>query len=461
MDHFLSAEPSWSYPEFDAVPDRFLSGEIHDKGCLSQESSENFDFDQYVDYFLQGYAEKWDISDEDIISIVTTLSLFLAKKAKHDRIEKKLKGGKKGKKYKKVRKSGAGRHTITENYSLIKVILVILLDSTTYGDPERPLLWTSKSQRKLAAELKKYDIFVSHVTVGKLLREMGYSRKKNRKLEQIGKKHPKTDEQMKSIERKIESNIKKGIPIISIDCKKKELIGKYANQGDDYCVKPEEVLDHDFKKKNEPKASPYGIYDVTSNIGYINLGLSSETAEFAVHSIEKWWDELGSKLHKSSSSILITCDAGGSNSATSIRFKLKLQEFANKTGLRIDVSHYPPGKSKYNKIEHRLFNHISNNWRGHPLINIDTILKYIKSTKTKTGLIVHSSLDSNVYETGLPSNNKDLRNGLLLYDDFLPQWNYSLFPESRREEVQSSVIKQWEMIDKIKKEIKKNKKNDV
>ena len=485
VDHFLVDSPEWSFAKFDETVDTFLSVEKYDyfsdsifnytefdkvvDSFLSIEEHNHFfsdtskytEFDKLVDYFLEDYADNFDLTDNDIVDMVLFLSLFLKKKAKEERIEKLLSGGRKGRRYRRIRKPGGGKYTITEKYSLVKFILIFLIDSKTYGDPEKPLIWTSKSQRKLSRELAKFHIFASHVTVGKLLDEIGCSRKKNRKLEQVGKKHPDADAQMENINNKINYYSEKGVAVISIDCKKKELIGNYANQGSDYCIKPEEVLDHDFLEKDDVKAVPYGIYDVNKNIGYVNVGLSKETPEFAVHSIEKWWYDIGSKYYNNNTYLFITCDGGGSNASISIRFKLKLQEFANKTGLTIVVSHYPPGKSKYNKIEHRLLNLISNNWRGHPLRDISTILNYISSTKSRTGLEVYSSIDRNIYKTGIPTKTKDLRNCLLLYDEFLPQWNYTIYPEWRRKEVIDKVEKQWETIDieKKKKDKLKREKN--
>ena len=445
-DYFLSYDYFYTKCiNFDEYPDYFLSYNYFDVKCI--------DFDEFPDYFLSRnyFDEKDYLTDEEIASLVLFIS-YLVNHTKKTFVRKKKHGkGKPFVKWKWIRKDGGGRHTITEKYSFITAILAYILDAVTYGDPERPLLWTSKSLRKLSDELKKYEIFAAPNTIRKILKELGYSRKQNRKLEQVGEKHPDSDLQMRIITAKIEQYGKIGYVTLSIDCKKKEILGNFANKGDDYCVDPIPVNDHDFKGKETKSAVPYGIFDITRNEGYVNIGLSKDTPEFAVHSLEKWWNEVGSKQYPDLEGIYITCDGGGSNSSKSIRFKLKLQEFSNKTGLTIVISHYPPGKSKYNKIEHRLFNLISNNWRGHPLYDICTILSYISSTKSKTGLKVHASIDYNKYETGIKSNKNDLRKNLIVFDDILGQWNYTIYPEHKREDIQHIIDEQWKKIDELKK----------
>ena len=331
----------------------------------------------------------------------------------------------------------------------------------TYGDPERPLFWSSKSHRKLAEELKKFDIDVSYHVIGYLLEELGYSRKVNKKKKHVGKVHPDTEKQMQNILDKVKECREKGFIVISVDCKKKEVVGNFRNGKGDYCKIPIAVSDYDFKGKNNPTVVPYGIYDEQKNKGFINLGVSKDTSEFAVNSIEKWWCEIGCKDYPDVTTIFITCDGGGSNSRRSIRFKLALQKFADKYDMTVIVAHFPPGKAKFNKIEHRLFCLISNNWRGRPLESIETVLNLIRHTTSTTGLRVYASLDETVYETKIDTNQDMLRRTLVVFDDDLPLWNYTIYPESMREEVQHIVDKQWEMIDeneKMKRREKKAKK---
>ena len=463
VDHFFDHEAfisRYQFADFDCVVDHFFDYDAFIYLPLLA------DFDHTVDHFfdykviISSPIEDPEVeiifSDEEIKRILL-ISSFCFLQAENSKVKERRIKNRKGKhSWKYARRPVGGRNTVVQNYPLIKLILSYIVDKYTYGNPEKPLLWTSKSQRKLADALKLFNIFVCHRSIAKLLREMGYSLKRNRKLEQVGEKHPDADLQMRIIENKIETFAKLGIPIISIDCKKKEMIGNFANKGEDYVREPIIVNDHDFRGDGTLVAAPYGIYDISLNEGYINVGFSSDTPEFAVNSIDKWWNERGSKNYKTKD-IFILSDGGGSNSYRSIRFKQELQKFANKYGLRITFSHYPTGKSKYNKIEHRLFSLISNNWRGHPLKDIETMMNYIVSTKSTKGLKVFASIDTREYKTGIRSSKKDLKNTLVLFDDTLGQWNYTIYPENRREEVQEKIDRQWKSIEEQEKEKKKNK----
>ena len=280
-------------------------------------------------------------------------------------------------------------------------------------------------------------------------------------MEQIGKKHPDADAQMINISLKIEKFQQEGFVILSVDCKKKDPLGNYANNGSDICKEPINVKDHDFKESDTIVVAPYGVFDIILNNGFINLGKSKDTPEFAVNSIKKWWYDAGIRYYRNINGLFITCDGGGSNSYRSHRFKMLLQDLANEIGLKIVISHYPPGKSKYNKIEHQLFNHISNNWRANPLCDIPTILMFIVNTTTSKGLKVFASVDMHEYKTGIKVDKKDLRKLLLVFDDFLGQWNYSIYPESQRKSVQGIVDKQWKKIDAEEKAIKDKKKKSL
>ena len=457
VDHFFSDVCFGSeikHLDFDSIVDYFLSQEYF-------EPVEKYtDFDMQVDRFYSLLYDRLELEAMYDIqqALAYFLSLFLLEKEKIAARRRHGNANKKKKSWTIVRKPGGGRHSVSLKYPLIKAIMLYLLDNCTYGDPQKPLLWKSKSQRKIAAELEGFGIKVSHKTVGRLLDEIKYGRKGNRKKEQVGKKDPFADQQMRIIVEKSEKYQKDGFATISIDCKKKENLGNFANKGDDYCKEAIITKDHDFKDEDTVTAVPYGIYDVTLNEGYVNVGVSHDTPEFAVNSIGKWWDEVGSKHHPNTKGIYITADGGGSNSSKSIRFKLKMQELADRTGLIIVISHFPPGKSKYNKIEHRMFNLITNNWRGHPLVDIETIVNYIKGTQSTRGLKVYASIDPNEYKTGLPSNKKDLRSTNILFDEVLGQWNYTIYQKNKKEEVEDIIKNQWEKIDEAEKEKRKNRK---
>lgn len=348
---------------------------------------------------------------------------------------------KRRKKY--IRKKGGGRHKIVEKYPILDLVLYYLIDHYTFGDPEKPTLWCSISMEKLHVALELYGIYVSTTTIRMRLKGMGFSLKRNKKMEQDGEKHPDADSQMKYIKMKLEEYEKNGYCIISIDCKNKEHVGNYDNKRRSYCITAPKVKTHDFGVE---KVCPYGVYDVRKNFGFINLGVSSDTAEFAVNSIREWWNEYGCKDYPNLQVLVITADGGGSNSYRGRLFKRELQKFANETNLKIIVHHYPRGKSKYNKIEHRLFCHISNNWRDVTLKSVDIILNRIRSTKTIKGLRVEAKLDTREYKTGIKISKKQLEDYILIArDSFHGEWNYTLYPESKRGEYLRVLKEQKEM----------------
>lgn len=330
----------------------------------------------------------------------------------------------------RIRKHGGGRKTVSETQPGIVEALLKLVDGDTYGNPENPLSWTTKSTRNLADELAKEGFSVSHVTVRQLLEQEGYSLQANSKMKQVGKEHEDRDAQFCHINNTSAEYISRGEPVISVDCKKKENLGEFANKGSEYRKKgdPLQVLDHDFFDKESGKAIPYGTYDVANNEGYVNVGISHDTASFAVNSINAWWTEMGRERYPNASMLYITADGGGSNGSRNRLWKTELQNFADKTGLAIEVSHFPPGTSKWNKIEHRLFSFISKNWRGRPLQTLQIVVNLISSTTTKTGLTVGCGIDLTQYETGIKVTDEELNNVRLVPDEFHGEWNYVILP---------------------------------
>lgn len=327
------------------------------------------------------------------------------------------------------RQEGGGRKKITEIYPEIKSELEKLVDPITKGDPESPLLWTSKSTLKLAAELTQRGYPLSSTSVGELLSELGYSLQANKKTLEGGT-HPDRNQQFEYINQCVDRFQTEGNPVISVDAKKKENVGNYKNNGREYTAKgnPVEVNVYDFTDKDTGKAIPYGVYDVTSNIGFVNIGKSYDTAEFAVASIKRWWSLMGQELYPEAKRLLITADGGGSNGSRVRLWKIELQKFCNETGLEVTVCHFPPGTSKWNKIEHQLFSQISINWRGRPLISYETIVNLIGSTRTRKGLIVKSVLDTNSYEKGKKSSVEDLSQINIMRHEFHGDWNYTIKP---------------------------------
>ena len=332
----------------------------------------------------------------------------------------------------RTRKQGGGRKPIMETQPGIVEALLKLVDGATYGNPENPLSWTTKSTRKLADELSREGFSVSYVTVRQLLEQEGYSLQSNSKMKQVGKEHEDRDAQFQHINDTSADYISKGEPVVSVDCKKKENLGEFANKGAEYRKKgdPLKVLDHDFFDKEAGKAIPYGTYDVANNEGYVNVGISHDTASFAVNSIYTWWTEMGYERYPNASMLYITADGGGSNGSRNRLWKTELQNFADKTGLAIEVSHFPPGTSKWNKIEHRLFSFISKNWRGRPLETLEIVVNLISSTTTKSGLTIGCGIDTTQYETGLKVTDEELRNVRLVPNEFHGEWNYIILPHS-------------------------------
>jgi hypothetical protein len=328
-----------------------------------------------------------------------------------------------------VRRAGGGRRAVAEVDPGLIPALERLVEPATLGDPMRPLIWVSKSMDKLAAALTAMGHPISADTVHKELMKLGFSRQFNRKADE-GSKHPDRNAQFEYINAKVIAAQARTQPVISVDTKKKELVGNYRNGGTDYCPKgePRRVKVHDFEDEELGKVSPYGIYDMTANTGFVSVGITSDTAEFAVHSIRCWLDRMGRQRYPKARELTITADCGGSNGARVRLWKLELQKFSDETGLLIHVHHYPPGTSKWNKIEHRLFCHITQNWRGRPLTDRIAIVELIGATTTKTGLKVECALDTRTYEKGIKVSHAEMATLNITGDDFHPEWNYTITP---------------------------------
>ena len=329
----------------------------------------------------------------------------------------------------RIRREGGGRKKAVDLDPSLKVDLEQLLESTTRGDPEAPLRWTSKSVRNLMRELQSKGHTVSHQVVADLLHELGYSLQANRKTKE-GASHPDRDAQFEHLNGKVKWCLGRKEPVISVDTKKKELMGEFKNGGRELRPKgnPEKVKVHDFLDKELGRATPYGIYDIGRNMGWVNVGIDHDTAEFAVESIRRWWRSMGSQTYPQAKRLLVTADAGGSNGSRLRLWKLELQKLADETGLRIAICHFPPGTSKWNKIEHRLFSFISQNWRGKPLTSLQVIVSLIAATTTATGLKVHSELDTASYPSGIKVSDKEIAQINLRRDKFHGDWNYEIHP---------------------------------
>jgi len=329
----------------------------------------------------------------------------------------------------RIRRPGGGRKRIIDKEPDVKTNLEKLIDPVTRGDPESPLRWTCKSTRNLSKELKAQGYSISHKAVAELLHELGYSLQANRKTDE-GKEPPDRNAQFEYINALAEEYQLQKQPVISVDTKKKELIGNYKNNGQEWEQKktPIKVNTHDFPNKESGKVSPYGVYDIAENIASVNVGISSDTAEFAVESIERWWNNMGKDKYEKSTKLLITADAGGSNSSKGKLWKKSLQDLSNKTGLEITVCHFPPGTSKWNKIEHRLFCHISQNWRGKPLTSREVVVNLIASTRTERGLKVKCQLDENIYEKGKKISDEEMKSLNIQHHSFCEKWNYTIYP---------------------------------
>ena len=339
----------------------------------------------------------------------------------------------------RIRRPGAGRKSAAATDTGMLGALDALVDPVTRGDPESALRWTTKSTPKLAAELTAQGHKVSASTVAKLLKESGYSLQANAKAVE-GKQHPDRDAQFEYLNSQAMLFTAAGDPVVSVDTKKKELVGNFAANGREYepAGKPRRVLVHDFADKDLGKVAPYGVYDIAANTGWVNVGTDADTGQFAVESIRRWWNTMGSNAYPGASRLLITADAGGSNGSRLRLWKTELAEFAAQTGLTITVCHLPPGTSKWNKIEHRLFSAISRNWRGRPLESHEVIIETLKAVTTTTGLTVHAELDKNIYERGIRIPAKDMKTledtGILTRHEFHGDWNYSVNPRDTPKE---------------------------
>jgi hypothetical protein len=328
------------------------------------------------------------------------------------------------------RKRGGGRRAKEVVHPGLLKTLRRIVDSTTRGDPMSPLRWTCKSARSIASELAREGFEVSHTKAGELLRRQGYSLQGNRKTIE-GKQHPDRNAQFEHISKRALAYLRTGQPAVSVDTKKKEPLGKLKNPGKTYRRKgkPVEVATHDFPDKQLGKAVPYGVYDLAHNEAGVTVGISHDTAEFAVAAIRRWWTKLGRKRYPSAKRLLITADSGGSNSPRTRLWRWELQRLANATGLKIEVCHFPAGTSKWNKIEHRLFCHITRNWQGVPLETFEIVVKLIGNTRTKQGLEVHAWLDETQYMKSRAVTDEQLFDVRIMRDKFHGEWNYAILPD--------------------------------
>ena len=329
----------------------------------------------------------------------------------------------------RLRSPGGGRKALTERDPGLVSALERQLDPVTRGDPMGPLRWTCSSAARLAQRLRAEGHPVSERTVNRLLHELGYSLQANRKTLE-GRQHPDRDAQFRRIDRRVRAFQRLGQPVVSVDTKKKELIGPYRNAGREWRAKgqPEKVKVHDFIDRELGKAIPYGVYDLTANAGWVSVGVDHDTAEFAVHTLLRWWRQMGRHTYPDATRLLITADGGGSNSSRSRLWKFELQRLADALGLCISVSHFPPGTSKWNKIEHRMFCHITENWRGRPLVSHEVVVNLIGATTTKAGLAIRSELDEGRYPTGRQVSDEQMDTLSIKRDAFHGEWNYSVSP---------------------------------
>jgi len=307
-----------------------------------------------------------------------------------------------------------------------------LVEPTTRGDPESPLRWTCKSTRQLASALGAQGYRIGRQTVATLLDDLGYSLQGNRKTKE-GSSHPDRDAQFNYINNLVKDFQRREQPVVSVDTKKKELVGDFGNGGKEWRPKgePEPVRVYDFVDKRLGKVNPYGVYDPTANVGWVSVGVDHDTAEFAVEALRRWWKKMGRVCYPEATELLITADGGGSNGSRVRLWKVSLQQLANETELRISVCHFPPGTSKWNKIEHRMFSHISLNWRGKPLVSHEVVVHLIAATTTRTGLKIEAELDTNVYPTGIKVTDEQMKNIRIVKSNFHGEWNYTIIPENK------------------------------
>jgi hypothetical protein len=343
-----------------------------------------------------------------------------------------LKAGVKTLETERVRRPGAGRKPLTTVQPRVKAALDALVEPTSRGDPQSSLRWTCRSVRRLAAELQRQGFRIGRQKVADLLHALGYSLQANRKTRE-GVGHPDRNAQFEYINRRVKLLQRRGQPVISVDTKKKELVGNFRNGGREWrpAGKPLEVRVHDFQDVELGKAIPYGVYDLTNNEAWVSIGIDHDTADFAVKTILRWWRKMGRKRFPNAQEVLLTADSGGSNSARCKLWKVALQDFADVTGLKVHVCHFPPGTSKWNKIEHRLFCHITRNWRGQPLTELEVIVQLIGRTTTREGLKVQAALDRRNYPKGIKVANDELTTLQLRPAKFHGNWNYTVSPRSR------------------------------
>ena len=329
-----------------------------------------------------------------------------------------------------VRKPGGGRKSLKEKHPELPTMIESVVSESSFGNPENPLSYTTKSTRKIMQILNESGYEIGHNVVADILVELGYSLQLNQKMLQVGEEHPDRDAQFRFINDKAKQFLESGLPVISIDAKKKELVGNFINNGRTYrkSKDPVKVLDHDFPIKELGKVVPYGIYDISRNEGFVNLGISRDTPEFAVESISRWWLTVGEHTYPKAAKLYINCDGGGSNGHRSRLFKFQLQQFAIQSGLEVHVSHYPPGTSKWNKIEHRMFCYISSHWRGQPLVSVEAIISLIGSTTTTGGLKIICVRDDRVYNIGIKVSDEDFAAITIHNEEVCPNWNYVIYP---------------------------------
>ncbi|MCJ7753846.1 MAG: ISAzo13 family transposase [Thermoanaerobaculales bacterium] len=332
-----------------------------------------------------------------------------------------------------VRREGGGPRPLVKRDATLLEDLRGIVEPVTLGDPVRPLLWVSKSLGKLAAALQAMGHTVSPNSIRPLLCELGFSRQANRKAEE-GSRHPDRNAQFDYINAEVCVAQAANQPVVSVDTKKKELVGNYRNGGTDYRPKgdPTRVKTHDFEDKALGKVAPYGVYDIAANTGWVSVGITHDTAEFAVSAIRTWLEKMGRQRYPDATELTITADCGGSNGARVRLWKIELQKLADETGLAIKVHHYPPGTSKWNKIEHRMFCHITQNWRSRPLTDRAAIVELIAATTTKTGLKIESALDTRTYEKGIKVSDAEMKRLDIRGDTFHPEWNYKITPRTQK-----------------------------
>jgi len=332
---------------------------------------------------------------------------------------------------KRVRRKGGGRHEVTKREPLLLEALNGLIEPATRGDPESPLRWTSKSAAKLAEELNSQGFKVAPRTVYRLLVAQKYSLKSNRKRKEGTKGNPDRDAQFRFINERTKEFQARRSPVLSVDTKKKENIGEFKNNGREWSKKGEhtDVKTHDFVDKAKGKAAPYGVYDVTDDSGWVSVGISADTAEFAVNGIRSWYYAMGEESYKDAPDVMVTADCGGSNGNRVRLWKYELQKLANELGKAIAVSHFPPGTSKWNKIEHRMFSHISLNWRAVPLVDLKTVVELIGNTTTKTGLKIKTQVDERTYEKGRKISDEEFKKINIVPNEFHGEWNYTILPQ--------------------------------